>query len=95
VIAAAQAAVAATRSVGVGYPGLERAALKNGNAALRGLEGVRAQRAQLDRLELDAVRTARRSGVSWERVATALGVTRSAAHQRFATQVGDAGARTE
>ena len=53
-------------------------------SSLKTLQNVRAERARLDRDELEAVTAARAVGVSWQRIADALGVTRSAAHQRWA-----------
>lgn len=48
---------------------------------------VIALRQLADRLELAAVNVAVRRGWSWTDVATALGVTRQAAHKKFARRV--------
>jgi hypothetical protein len=55
--------------------------------SLRTLEVVRAERARLEELEREAVVKARAGGASWQRIGTALGVTKSAACQRFGRQV--------
>jgi hypothetical protein len=52
---------------------------------------VVALRRLADRLELAAVNVAIRHGWSWTDVATALGVTRQAAHKKFAHRVGQPG----
>jgi hypothetical protein len=44
---------------------------------------IRNVRAKIDRSELVSVREARRLGMSWTEIATALGVTRQAAWERF------------
>ena len=48
------------------------------------LDLIREARAELDRLELHYVQLNREAGQSWERIAQRLGVTRSAAWQRYA-----------
>jgi hypothetical protein len=47
------------------------------------LQGIHVCRDVLDRAELEAVRSARHAGASWTDVATALGVTRQAAWERW------------
>ncbi len=59
-----------------------------GIASLRTLEVVRAQRARLEELERQAVADARAGEISWSRIGTALGVTKSAACQRFGRDLG-------
>lgn len=49
-----------------------------------GLRAVRSLRELADRLEALQVERARSLGWSWQEVADALGVTRQAAHKRFA-----------
>jgi hypothetical protein len=44
---------------------------------------IRSVRAKIDRSELVTVRAARQLGMSWTEIATALGVTRQAAWERF------------
>ena len=51
------------------------------------LASVVALRRLADRLELAAVNAAVRQGWSWTDVAAALGVTRQAAHKKFARRV--------
>ncbi len=51
------------------------------------LDGFEVQRRLADRLELAAVNAAVRRGWSWTEVAAALGVTRQAAHKKFARRV--------
>lgn len=51
------------------------------------LASVVALRRLADRLELAAVNAAVRRGWSWTEVAAALGVTRQAAHKKFARRV--------
>ena len=46
------------------------------------LAAVAELRAELDRYESVAVRQARNAGISWQFIATALGVTRQAVHQK-------------
>lgn len=55
---------------------------------------VIALRRLADRLELAAVNVAVRRGWSWTDVAAALGVTRQAAHKKFAHRVERPGAAT-
>jgi hypothetical protein len=47
-----------------------------------GLRAVAALRALLERLEELQVRNAREAGWSWQDIATALGVTKQAAHEK-------------
>lgn len=47
------------------------------------LHRIAAQRRELDRAELVAVRRARNAGASWALIAAALGVSRQAAHHRY------------
>ena len=47
------------------------------------LARIAAQRRELDRAEAVAVRRARNGGSSWAFIATMLGVTRQAVHQRY------------
>jgi hypothetical protein len=53
------------------------------DAAIDALDDLGHVRRMLDRLELAAVRTARRHGKSWSEIATALGVTRQSAWERW------------
>ena len=53
------------------------------------LAAVVALRHTADRLERGAVKRAIEQGWTWEQVASALGVTRQAAHKRFAHLVND------
>jgi hypothetical protein len=55
----------------------------NGHAALKALEDIRFVRALLDTAERNAVRTARNHGQSWTDVASALGVSRQSAWERW------------
>lgn len=48
-----------------------------------GLRAVSALRRLLERLEAAQVRNARRQGWTWQQIATALGVTRQAAHKKY------------
>jgi DNA-directed RNA polymerase specialized sigma24 family protein len=47
------------------------------------LRRIATQRKELDRAEAVAVRRARVGGTSWAFIATVLGVTRQAVHQRY------------
>jgi hypothetical protein len=49
-----------------------------------GLRAVLALRRLLDRLELLQVDNARRQGWSWQEIASALGVSKQAVHQKYA-----------
>jgi integrase len=51
------------------------------------LRAISTLRAELDDLELDAVRSAVRAGASWSEVAGALGVSKQSAHKRYAKQI--------
>lgn len=55
----------------------------DGLAALKALEDIRFVRALLDTAERNAVRTARGHGQSWNVVASALGVSRQSAWERW------------
>ena len=59
-----------------------------------GLAAVVALRRLADRLEASEVERAIRQGWSWSRIAEALGVTRQAAHKKYAKRVEAAGIRT-
>lgn len=52
-----------------------------------GLRAVTTLRALADTLELRQVEAALRSGMSWQEVADALGVTRQAAHKKHAKRI--------
>ncbi|MDA4894616.1 MULTISPECIES: hypothetical protein [Microbacterium] len=52
-----------------------------------GLRAVATLRALADTLELRQVEAALRSGMSWQEVADALGVTRQAAHKKHAKRI--------
>lgn len=52
-----------------------------------GLRAVAALRTLTDSLELRQVEAALRSGLSWQEVADALGVTRQAAHKKYAKRI--------
>jgi hypothetical protein len=51
-----------------------------------GLAAVVALRELLDQLEALQVSSARSHGWTWERIATALGVTRQSVHKKYATR---------
>jgi len=51
-----------------------------------GLAAVVALRQLLDQLEALQVSSARARGWTWERIATALGITRQSVHKRYATR---------
>lgn len=55
----------------------------DGPAALKALEDIRFVRALLDTSERNAVRTARSNGRSWTDIASALGVSRQSAWERW------------
>jgi len=57
------------------------------HAALKALEDIRFVRALLDTAERNAVRTARSHGQSWTDVASALGVSRQSAWERWREDV--------
>lgn len=59
-----------------------------------GLAAVVALRRLADRLEAAEVERAIRQGWTWSRVAEALGVTRQAAHKKYAKRVEAAGIQT-
>jgi hypothetical protein len=59
----------------------------NALAALKALEDIRFVRALLDTAERNAVRTARDHGESWSNVASALGVSRQSAWERWRDDV--------
>ncbi|MBO0895283.1 MULTISPECIES: hypothetical protein [Arthrobacter] len=52
-----------------------------------GLRAVAALRATADALELRQVEAALRSGMSWQSIADALGVTRQAVHKKYSKRV--------
>ncbi|WP_217134731.1 hypothetical protein [Leucobacter chinensis] len=52
-----------------------------------GLRAVAALRSLTDRLELAQVEAALRDGMGWPDIAEALGVTRQAAHKKYAKKV--------
>jgi Clp amino terminal domain, pathogenicity island component len=53
------------------------------------LQAIAALRYTLEELEADVVTEAVRGGMSWARVARALGITRQSAHRRYAKHVAD------
>lgn len=55
----------------------------DGDSALKALADVRLVRSLIDQAEMVAVRTARRHGKPWAEIATALGVTRQSAWERW------------
>ena len=55
----------------------------SGTLSLKALEDIRFVRALLDTAERNAVRTARHHGQSWTDVASALGVSRQSAWERW------------
>ena len=52
-----------------------------------GLRAVTALRTLTNTLELRQVEAALRAGMTWQQIADALGVTRQAAHKKFAKRV--------
>lgn len=52
-----------------------------------GLRAVASLRALADRLELAQVEAGLRSGMSWQNIADALGVSRQAVHKKYARRV--------
>ncbi|WP_454294204.1 hypothetical protein [Salana multivorans] len=52
-----------------------------------GLRAIASLRALTDRLELAQVEAALRSGMSWQNVADALGVSRQAVHKKYARRI--------
>jgi hypothetical protein len=54
-----------------------------GEDPIRALRAVAELRRQVDRLAAVQVRRARNQGVSWVRIAEALGVTKQAVHKKF------------
>ncbi len=52
-----------------------------------GLRAVTTLRSHLELLELKQVEAALRAGLSWQEIAAALGVSRQAAHKKFAKKV--------
>lgn len=52
-----------------------------------GLRAVASLRALTERLELAQVEAALRQGMSWQGIADALGVTRQAAHKKYAKKI--------
>ena len=52
-----------------------------------GLRAVSSLRSLADALELQQVEAALRSGMSWQHIADALGVTRQAVHKKYARRV--------
>lgn len=53
---------------------------------LRRLRELQSQRAAIAREEEAAVRNARLSGSSWQAIASAMGISKQAAHKRFGLQ---------
>jgi hypothetical protein len=62
----------------------ELAAAAGGTDPQVGLRAVLALRRLLDRLETLQVDNARRQGWSWQEIASALGVSKQAVHQKYA-----------
>ena len=52
-----------------------------------GLRAVSSLRALADALELRQVEAALRAGMTWQKIADALGVTRQAVHKKYAKKV--------
>ena len=52
-----------------------------------GLRAVASLRVLADTLELAQVEAALREGMSWQDIATALGVTRQAAHKKYSKRI--------
>lgn len=52
-----------------------------------GLRAVASLRSLADRLELAQVEAALRAGMSWQRIADALGVTRQAVHKKYSKKI--------
>lgn len=52
-----------------------------------GLRAIAALRTLTDRLELTQVESGLRAGMSWQEIADALGVTRQAAHKKYAKKI--------
>lgn len=52
-----------------------------------GLRAIASLRSLTDRLELAQVEAALRSGMSWQNVADALGVSRQAVHKKYARRI--------
>ncbi|MFD5600974.1 hypothetical protein ACFWHR_13075 [Leucobacter sp. NPDC058333] len=52
-----------------------------------GLRAVASLRTLADTLELRQVESALRSGLSWQQIADALGVTRQAVHKKYAKRI--------
>lgn len=52
-----------------------------------GLRAVASLRVLADTLELSQVEAALREGMSWQAIAEALGVTRQAAHKKYARRI--------
>jgi hypothetical protein len=50
---------------------------------MRRLDAIRAAREQVEALEADAVRDARRSGVTWKTIGALYGLSKQGAQQRF------------
>lgn len=62
---------------------------ERGEPALMALRRASYKRALVERELLEAVRTARKDGVSWERIGTELGTSGEAARQRYGTLIDD------
>lgn len=60
-----------------------------GESTLMALRRVSYKRALIERELLEAVRTAREEGLSWERIGTQLGTSGEAARQRYGAMVDD------
>ena len=58
-----------------------------------GLSAAAGLRRELERLEAVQVRRARNAGLTWEQIATALGVTRQAVHKKHGGRQLGAGSR--
>ena len=56
-------------------------------ARVRALRSAVAEKSPAERHLIDAVRTARRSGMSWSAIGTFVGTTGEAARQRYANRV--------
>jgi hypothetical protein len=83
-------ALDAARAVALGAPAVDG---DRGDQLLAAVSRTRDVAERLDWALLSLVGEARSEGLSWEQVAAALGVTKQAAHKRYAPHLADAYAR--